>query len=69
MLSAMTGSDQATELFNQEYESLLSEVGALRGPERYDFALRLRRLVDHQLAHLMNGWLRESRRGRCGLGI
>jgi hypothetical protein len=59
-LSAMIGSEAATELFNQEYESLHHDIAALPGP-RYDLAFRLRRLGYLQQGYLTNEWLKHNR--------
>jgi hypothetical protein len=59
-LSIMVGNSQSTELFNQEYESLLNEVKAQPGP-RYEMLARMRRLLDHQAQYLMNAWLRYNK--------
>jgi len=60
-LSAMVGSDQAMELFNQSYENLLNEVKAQPEP-RYEMFARMRKLLMHQAAYLMKGWIRENRK-------
>ena len=58
-LSAMVGNSQSTELFNQEYETLLNDIKIL--PDHYGMALRMRTLLMHQAAYLMNTWLRLNR--------
>lgn len=59
-LQAMTRQDVATELFEQAYESLLTDVRALPGP-RYEKVGRMQRVLMHQAEWLMNEWLRAKR--------
>lgn len=62
-LSAITGQDDHGDEWSREYEMLLAEVKEDRDPaRRFAHALRLRRLMDHQLEFWMNEWLRENRR-------
>ncbi len=62
MLSAMTGSGEATELFSIAYEELLGQVKAVEDRQkRQEYAARMRRLLDLQLAYMMNAWLRGQR--------
>jgi len=58
-LQVMVGSDPAMDLFTQEYESLLNEVNVLPGP-RFEKLVRMKKLLMHQAAYLMNEWLREK---------
>jgi hypothetical protein len=61
-LSAMVANDSTDTLFNQEYESMLSEVAEDPDRDRRTIhAQRMRRLADHQCEYLMNQWLQYQR--------
>ena len=61
-LSAITGSEQSMELFNQEYERLLVDVKADRdAARRYGHAERLKKILLIQAGFLMSGWIAHSR--------
>jgi hypothetical protein len=61
-LAMLTGSDQSDTLFNSEYELLLNEVKKDEPtPERQEMLQRMRTLLNHQAAFLMNLYLRARR--------
>lgn len=62
-LAAITGQDDHGDEWAEAYKTLLADVKADRDPaRRYAHALRLRRLMDHQLGSVMNAWLQENRK-------
>ena len=61
-LAMLVESDQSDELFNQEYETLLNEIKKDEATlERQEMLTRMRTLLNHQAAFLMNLWLRAKR--------
>ena len=61
-LAMMVGSDQTDELFGNEYEALLNEIKKDEAtPERQAMLTRMRTLLNHQAAFLMNLYLRARR--------
>lgn len=61
-LAMLVESDQSDELFNQEYETLLNEIKKDEPtPERQEMLQRMRTLLNHQAAFLMNLYLRARR--------
>lgn len=61
-LSFLVGSDQSDTLFNSEYELLLNEIKKDEAtPERQEMLTRMRTLAHHQVAFLMNLYLRAKR--------
>jgi len=62
-LSSITGQDDHGDEWAEAYKTLLADVKDDRDPaRRYAHALRLRRLMDHQLEFMMREWLQENRR-------
>ena len=59
-LTFLIGEDEATELFNEEYESLLYAVKGLPGPRYAKFA-RMKKVLLLQAEYLMNEWLKAKR--------
>lgn len=58
-LSAMVGSDQSMELFNQSYEELLNEVKQeMDADRRQEQAVKMRMMLMHQAGYLMNEHIR-----------
>lgn len=61
-LAMLVESIQSDELFNQEYETLLNEIkNDEPTPERQEMIQRMRTLAHHQVAFLMNLYLRAKR--------
>ena len=62
-LSAITGQWEHSDAWSREYEAMLNEVKEDRDQaRRIGHAMRLLRLLDHQLEFMMNSWVAESRR-------
>jgi hypothetical protein len=58
-LSAMVGSDQVMDLFTQSYEDLLNDVKQeMDADRRTEQAVKLRMMLMHQAAYLMNEYIR-----------
>jgi hypothetical protein len=59
-LAILVGKYETMDQFTESYEKLFNEIK--EDSPRYERALRLRTLADHQLQFLMNQWVTEDRK-------